>query len=338
MNLTQEQKEKNIVGDIAVPARFINPHPAKRLGRLELVERYQAAIAACDVPTGQPLVAVTAYYNPVGYFNRFYNYWEFALSLARQGVELVTAEVVHDQQHIPGSLQLPTSHVMWHKERAINLAVEQLPASCKYVAWLDCDLIWPTPWYYRALEKLQDKPVIQLFEKILFLNQSCLPNKENPRYGFARAYGSCQPAFPSSNHPPGGAWAAHRMLFDRFGGLYDRLTSGGADCLCAGAFTRAGLENPVLANSNAKVVADFAKYAKDVGAYVRGDVGWTDDVVMHLWHGDRENKQYQQRMSYMLDFDPHKSITVGPHGLYEWVNKDRSLNFLKYFRDRKEDA
>ena len=42
--------------------------------------------------------------------------------LARHGIKLFTAEVVHDDHPvIPNSVPFQTDHVMWHKERALNL-------------------------------------------------------------------------------------------------------------------------------------------------------------------------------------------------------------------------
>lgn len=33
-------------------------------------------------------------------------------------------------------------HVLWQKERLLNLAIDSLPADVDAVAWLDADLIW----------------------------------------------------------------------------------------------------------------------------------------------------------------------------------------------------
>lgn len=339
MTLLEDQRSRDIVGDAPVPSRFLMPGVAKKMSRDEMVSRYMAAIEVCGHPADPPLIAITSYYNPCDYFNRFYNYWEFALSLARHGIKLVTAEVVHSgKQQIPNSMPLYTADVMWHKERSLNLAASTLPESCRYVAWVDCDIVWQRSWYHRAMELLQSKPIVQLFEKIVFLDAKCEKSDELPRYGFAKAYKECRPWYPSSNHPPGGAWAANRILFDRLGGLYDRLVSGGADCFCAGAFIDAGMHNPVLAHSNKKIVADYATYARDVGAFSRGDIGYTEDTIYHLYHGERKNKQYKERMDYMLEFDPHESIKVSKSGLYEWADNDRSENFRKYFRNRREDS
>lgn len=340
MSLSELQRKQDVVGDVPIPSRFMMPGIARKLDRKDMVSRYQAAIRGCRVPREQQLVAITSYYNPVGYFNREYNYWEFALSLARHGIQLVTGEVVNDmrKQAIPDSIPLKSSAVMWHKERSLNVVENLLPQSCEYVAWIDCDLVWSRPWHNRALEMLREKPVIQLFDRIVFLNEECKRSDELPRYGFARAFEETRPWYPSSNHPPGGAWAAHRMLFRKFGGLYDRLVSGGADCFCSGAFINAGMHNPVLGQCNQDIVDDYTEYADGVGQYVRADIGYTDDIVFHLWHGSRENKQYRQRMDYMLDFDPKKDLRVADSGLYEWSGKNRSADFKKYFSDRKEDT
>jgi hypothetical protein len=340
MNLSETQVKTDIAPGEMAPSRFMMPGVAAKLSRDEIAESYQACIDACRVPTGQRLVAVTPYYNPCGYWNRYYNYWEFALSLAKQGIELVTGEVVdrRGQGELRNSIKFRANSVMWHKERLVNLLVKQLPATCDRVAWVDCDLIWKHAWQNRANEILDKYPLVQLFDRIVFMDDKARRSTENARYGFARAWMECRPSYPSSNHPPGGAWAADRILFEKFGGLYDRLVSGGADCFCAGAFINAQLHNPVLAKCNRAVMEDYADYARDVGKYTRGDIGYLNEIAWHLWHGNRENKQYQERMDAMMKVNPRKHLEVSESGLYQWAggaNLDK--DFKRYFQNRKED-
>src|SRR5208282_4620990 len=61
-------------------------------------------------------------------------------------------------------IQLPCRDVLWHKERLLNLALRRLPPTCRYVAWLDCDVVFTRhDWAEGAREALERNALIQPF-------------------------------------------------------------------------------------------------------------------------------------------------------------------------------
>ncbi len=309
------------------------PRPTKRP---EIARRARRAPRPAE-----EVAVVTVYFNPCGYRSRFENYVRFLDSMGRQQIDVSTIEITagldsSQLTYYPNVTTVQSSSVLWHKERAINRMVELLPAQFSKVAWVDCDLLWPRAgWLAEVSELLEDYPVAQLFSEIVLERPDGSDGLTRPSWAAARAAGD-----PRVNAmPPGGAWAARRELFSHFGGLYDRLLSGGADCLTAAAFDE-DLNPPLLERCNDAVTKDFQRWATPVARYVRGDVGCLNCTVRHLWHGERENKQYRERMKTLLEFDPETDIQLNKSGLWEWATEKPSLHdgFRKYFQQRKEDG
>jgi hypothetical protein len=97
------------------------------------------------------LWAITSYFNPVGYRRRLQNYRLFR---QRFPVPLVTAELTFgDGFELSADdadilVQLKSRDVLWQKERLLEIALQAVPASCRKVMWVDCDVVfegddWP---------------------------------------------------------------------------------------------------------------------------------------------------------------------------------------------------
>src|SRR5688572_16303245 len=92
-----------------------------------------------------PLWAITTYFNPTGSRRRLANYRAFRASLA---APLLTVEWAPDGRFELADgdadmlVQLNGGNTMWQKERLLNVGIARLPASCHYVAWLDCDIVF----------------------------------------------------------------------------------------------------------------------------------------------------------------------------------------------------
>src|SRR5262245_20587299 len=110
--------------------------------------------------------AITSYFNPFDEPRRLENFRRFRSGL---GAPLVAVELAYgdrfDLTECDADIlvQLRGADVMWQKERLLNLALAALPASCSYVAWLDCDILFTDKdWAARASDLLQRFSIIQL--------------------------------------------------------------------------------------------------------------------------------------------------------------------------------
>ena len=135
----------------------------------------------------------------------------------------------------------PKRHVMWQKERLLNLGLATLPRTAEKIAWIDADILFDNPdWANEAVALLEDWPVVQLFETVSMLNSSGEVESEHLGKVAGLAHGRqvhhCRPL------KTGFAWAARReaigldALLDRpvssharRGGLFDLDIVGGGD-------------------------------------------------------------------------------------------------------------
>jgi hypothetical protein len=117
------------------------------------------------------LHVVTMLENPLRWRSRYWNYWMFERECEAAGAILHTAEVAFGERHFevtqpgnPRHLQLRTTSEIWHKENALNLLMQRLPAEAKYVAWIDADVKFNRPdWAQETLQLLQHYDVLQMF-------------------------------------------------------------------------------------------------------------------------------------------------------------------------------
>ena len=95
------------------------------------------------------------------------NYQLFRKSLK---VPLVAVELAYGQNFELAEtdadilVQLRGKHVMWQKERLLNLALSALPPSCRKVVWLDCDVFFDSEdWAERVSYLLDHSVLVQAF-------------------------------------------------------------------------------------------------------------------------------------------------------------------------------
>jgi len=295
------------------------------------------------------LAAVTCFYNPASFQTLRENYDRFAEQFTQPGwPPLFTVEIALPGQEFsipagPRVLQLRAQHALWFKENAINIAARHrdfIPSEFTGIAWLDCDLLFENQaWATEAAEKLRDVPAVQCFQSITHLDRAGDPIQT--RKGvvahlseleeFPRKFGDC---------PPGGAWAAHREFFDRFG-LYEKFITGGGDAMAHSAMMQhlephylKGFENDALAK-------DYTRWACPVARHIRGQVDYVPGNIKHIWHGDREHRQYRERRYYLHDMNPAEDLHHNEEtDLIEWATNKPELHrrHVEYFQNRREDG
>ena len=304
------------------------------------------------------LTVVTAYYNPMGYKTRRHNYELFANALHRSGIPLLTVECAFGEQpyDLPESMDVVRvrgKSPLWQKERLISLGISWLPASCKYVAWMDCDLVHTNPrWAQETVARLQQVPVVQVFECCTrlprhYAEANCGPGDRFPSFGAVAGRDPSVLAsgeFPDHGHT-GFGWAARREVLDRHG-LYEYAVAGSADHFMAHA-ALGDYWSPCIERHMAgmpHIIRHFRDWAEPFYGTVQGKLGVVPGEVLHLWHGDFENRRYIARHVELanLQFDPYTDLSAPPgkplelradtgkRGLVEW--------FSSYFASRLEDG
>ena len=314
------------------------------------------------------LWAITSYFNPLGYQSRLKNYRVFR---ERLNVPLLTVE-----QQSPGCfelsdkdadilVQIPTEDILWQKERLLNLAVESLPPECKFVVWLDCDIIFKREdWMVDAVVELESHVMVQLFSRTLYLPKevNLSDDLESQAYLERRSTASgildgsvdANPLGPGlevlrkhgmgSQFSNGHAWIMRREPLQSVG-FYEAMIVGGGDYV----FLQAALGKfEVVRDSHGWTDPDspqykhFLSWAERFYAVVQGKIGNVPGDIYNLWHGELTNRGYLPRHKILTsqNFDPDSDIAIDEHGGLKWNSDKPELHRLvrEYFQGRQEDG
>lgn len=304
--------------------------------------------------------AITSYFNPAGYRSRLKNYRIFRRRLA---VPLATVELSCSPDFELGEgdadvlVQIRGRHVLWQKERLLNVALDALPAECQAVAWIDCDVVLGRPdWPCVATRLLRDVSLVQLFHERYNLPPETLPEQATSLADYAVgnsvAYKLAHGLVPAEVVGEGAivgrwgvslglAWAAQRRLLETHG-LYDAGILGGGDraLACATFAQFDGLRNTWHANQRQS--EHFSAWARPFHKAVRGNVGCVDGAVFHLWHGRKRDRRYIERYEGLRQFafDPFRDIVIDSSGCWRWNTRKTEMHryVSDYFWARREDG
>lgn len=312
--------------------------------------------------TGE-LWCITTYFNPAGYSNKVDNLRLFAEGLRKQGAKLLIVELAFGEApYVLGEdladrvVRVRSNCVMWQKERLLNIAVEELPDICDKVAWIDADMLFENGgWMEETNELLQEYVVVQPFHRAWYLPRDyqefpASSSALDAHPGVGTLYGAAynrvhNPGETMITGAPGHAWAARRSLL-KVHGFYDRSIMGGGDAVATIAmFGYIELEPIRIALAACKTqrhMADIQKWMERFYADVKGSVFYAQQSVFHLWHGERENRQFNTRATILqdADFDPQADISLDGNRCWQWSSEKPELHrrVREYFWNRKEDA
>lgn len=315
--------------------------------------------------------ALTTYFNPAGWSTRLRNYLAFRRHLE---LPLLTVELALPDRHelAAGDADLLVrprrGDVMWQKERLLNVGIAALPRHVTHVAWLDCDLVFERAgWWRHALAALDRDAVVQAFEQIVHLDPRESPDRlatrGEPEFRpyFDREFavasllgGDRRPAslarllvgrhrsIGGAAAAKGVAWAARRDLMERVG-LFDAAIVGGGDSGIVSGFLGDGANYlRGLPEFRQRTLGEqYAPWAERAFAATGGRVGSTPGRVFHLWHGDFDDRGYDERHRILAehDFDPQCDLRQDAEGAWLWASEKPELHrqVARYFLSRRED-
>ena len=298
---------------------------------------------------------ITCYFNPARFKTKRQNFDAFMKGMAKAGANVLVVESAFGDDPFelePGDnvLQLRGTGVMWQKERLLNIAAARLPASVGKVGWFDADVIFKEPdWLERTSKALDRYMVIQPFSHAVRLHRD---NRDDGSGILDRSFASMfvedpRPArtgrYQTHGHT-GYAWAARRELFDKCG-LYDACLTGSGDHLMAHAFAAGMAKSPCMLHTfgrSREYAEHFLRWAIPARDLVRANLGVVPGRILHLWHGDLEDRRYRDREIEFrkLGFNPAADLRFDENGLWEW--SDNAPDALRAWTDnsfhRNEDG
>ncbi len=306
------------------------------------------------------LWAITCYFNPIDFKRRLENYHTFWRHLA---VPLVTVELSFNGsfqlRHGDADIlvQLHGGDVLWQKERLLNVALQSVPDTCDTIAWLDCDVVFESDdWAERASRALDHFSLLHLFHERHDLPRHARldqlrtwdapPTSQSVAYKMAAGEAAPEDLFlagaPLDRRSTAGlAWASRRSVLEEHG-LYDACILGSGDrailCAALGKFDYAAQ----ALRMNARRFEHYLAWARPYSDAMRGRVGYIQDRIFHLWHGDLSDRQYAERQRRLeeFDFDPFADIAIDRNGCWRWNSGKSDLHGYakRYFASRNEDG
>lgn len=316
---------------------------------------------------------VTSFYNPVGYTRRTQNYRAFRLEL---GLPLLTIELAERGRFCltpPDAdvlLKVSGDDWIWQKERLLNIAIEALPTEARFVAWVDCDVMFGNPsWAEEAKRVLNGRAAfVQPFEFAEHLPPEIVPTQFSPHVpegasplfrelSFASSLASNDyfrsgaranrvqaelGLSPVSRLPiaHGIAWAARRDAIQALR-LYDACVIGGGDFATSLAFIGRshllGIQRPMTERH----CHHYLEWARPLAGNNHTSVGFVQGTLFHLWHGRYHRRRYKERHQLLkdLEFDPYDHLRTAKNGTWSWAQHAAALrsSVTAYFFSRKED-
>jgi hypothetical protein len=312
------------------------------------------------------LWGITTFYNPAGYRNKSQNYRRFRKAAQVQGLKLVTVELAFGRQDfelnkddadILVQLRGDDQNILWQKEALLNVGLNHLPEDCDKIVWLDCDVIFKNEnWIKETASLLERYIIVQPYSDCVRLAKNVFDIKsmemipEGPFTGqrwHGIACGVVQNGVQvlkkySTHGHLGYAWAARREIFDQVG-FYDRFILGSGDVIMSYAFyanDNDSSSSKLLASDSLK--KDREAWAKIAHEKVKSSVYFTSGAILHLWHGEHQNRQYSARHKILVEnaFDPSLDIRKNKEGIWEWSSDKPSLHraVREYFFQRRENV
>ena len=311
--------------------------------------------------------AITSFFNPANYANKYKNYKLFRENSLKQGLKLLTIELSFNKNNdyeiknndadkvirvIGGE-----DNILWQKEPLLNIALKELPDDCDKVIWIDCDLIFHNDhWVAETAQKLEDYVVVQPFSSVVrlpqgylssskFLNLDSGSSDRQYMHSLARGVHYCGKDILNYNYLTEGhvglVWAIRRKVIEKVGGFFEYIITGANDTAISYAFYGLDLLNKIN-HIPTSLVTSITDWKNQMYKEVFDSVTYTDGIVDHLWHGTIENRNFdlREKILYDNDYDPFIDIGKSENGLLKWTTKKTALRnaIQNYFHERKEEG
>lgn len=289
------------------------------------------------------LYIVTVIFNPFDFQSRYRLYHNFKQHMKDNGVNLFTVEIAfgdrpfrvtsHDN---PMNLQLRTSQVLWHKERALNLGFKKLfhvAPDARYLGWYDSDITFANPnWVDEVVHKLTHHTIVQPFATAINLDskEDYMWHCPSAIRAFIEGRGFHQePPLPhhyTYRGHPGLAWNITREAYENLGGLYELCIAGSADTIMANSF-KGDWSIYLPAPPTDAMQSSMSRWQRKSDEAVRGTLGYTRGCVLHHWHGASDERGYEKRWSILSfhQFNPANDVILDENGLYRWKGNKPKL-------------
>jgi hypothetical protein len=305
-------------------------------------------------PIEPELNVIMVYTNPAHFKTRHTLAVEYMKRMElEEGIRFYVVELAYNNDAFevadsnnPRHLRLRSSHILWHKENMINIAVHKLlPADWQAFAWIDCDVLFQNrKWAGDTLRLLNGTfDIVQLFtlaNDLAAVGVTSLEVVTAAGYHRAHQRPYTWTKGPDFSHP-GYAWAMNRNAWNQLGELIDINILGSSDWILALCLFSKGDHCCRQADGWTSGYRDAVlEYERRCSGLKFGYVPGTID---HFFHGHKANRQYNTRAGILIsgEFDPavhlRKNVETGLLEPTESFPARMRDEIVRYYHDRKED-
>lgn len=310
-----------------------------------------------------PLYVITPVFNPIRFRSRWKLYKQFEKMVLDSGAYLYLIEASFGNRDEVFIETVSERHVIihvrmkdeiWVKENLINRAIQSLPASWEYVAWIDSDVQFARPdWVGETLQQLQHYQIVQMFSQAIDLSPDYEVVRKFQSFMCSYTQGLMPPEFkkttyyggdgiPGGTFHPGFAWAARKEAINHLGGLIDWSILGGGDLFMAYALIGALSKRQMPESLGTTGIRWINEWQNRAEKHIKRNVGVVKGLVLHYWHGKKENRRYKDRGQILVGekFNPELDLKRDWQGLWQLTDRNFKLRdrIREYFRQRNEDG
>jgi hypothetical protein len=281
----------------------------------------------------------------------------------------------------PLDVQLRNNQETFLKENIQKIVIQRFPSNWKYGLAIDADFhIHRHDWALETIHQLQHYSFVQPFSSYVDVSGAIygsaqLPTRQNTGFFFNYVNNGYQISpvyynamigkdgkpikktqvgtyeqtmlpfeeegqFMRGTGATGGALAFRREAYDAVSGLMDRCILGHADWNMA--FSLVGVEPPDIHLQ--KYHPDYKAYVKqwfEWAKAIKKNVGYTDAMATHYFHGSKTRRAYSSRDSILAkhQFSPYADLIADSQGIWQLnPNKpDLRDDVRRYMMSRTED-
>jgi len=288
-----------------------------------------------------PLYVILPYFNYCKFKKRRTLFIEFVNRIARNPwIKIVVSEMGNDLPVLPVHVhhRIKPGHPIWIKENLVNLAVERLPDTWRYMAWIDADITFLNRnWARETINELKECDVVQMFQSAINMGPEGEAIKLDNSFLHMYLTGGKYSKTDKYGHwHPGYAWAMTHKAWDRMGRLIDWAILGSGDRHLAMALigkVHDSYHNGVHPNYKS-LLENFEKKCKGL------NLGCVKGSIVHHWHGSLKNRRYRERWLILVSnkYDPLVDVGLDKNGILRLKSLRFEDQLRDYFLGREEDS
>lgn len=299
--------------------------------------------------------------NPIRFESRYKLFQKFRENIERKGSTLWSVEMQHGQRPMrvtnwktERDFQVHSTGlegIFWNKENLQNYVTRQMTAHVpgwRKVIYTDADVLYSNEWLEKTCYELDLHPIVQPWSHSIDFapDGSAIGEKIQLSFAYAYCHGiqvKSSTTYTKGGHP-GYSIAMRRESYNDLGGLIDigALGSGDRHQMCALVGKVEESYHPGVSPGYKRWLHQWQDRAE---RYIKRNIGYVPEVVRHMFHGAKKNRQYGSRWKHLTrwQFDPYTDIKPDAGGLWvPVVETPRQVGFrdatYRYHPARQEDA